>query len=110
MVSTQYKLQLNSNRNKDLYISYASIQLAPYEYWTASDQNIFTLQTNFLRPSGFDLHNDHSNPKFQSVIKKRVHQKTYKHFGRISLPTSQKISSLKRDSSHLHFHLICSII
>ena len=36
IVSTPYKFQLNPNRYNDNYISPASKQLAPYEYWTAN--------------------------------------------------------------------------
>ena len=78
MVSTPYKGQLNPIPYNDHYILSASKQLAPYEFWTANLQKVFTLQRNFLRVSVFDWHTDDSNTKFQSVDEKCVHHKTYK--------------------------------
>ena len=78
MVSTPYKFQLKPNRYNDHYISYASKQLALYDYLTTKIQKIFTVQVIHLRPSMFDLHNDDSNSSFQSVYKKRIHLETYK--------------------------------
>ena len=38
MVSEPYRFQLNPNRYKDPYISSASKEIAPYDYWTANNQ------------------------------------------------------------------------
>ena len=51
MVSTPHNLQINPNCYNGLYISYEFKHLAPYEYWTASKQETFTLQLTFLRIS-----------------------------------------------------------
>ena len=76
MVSTPYKLQEGSKCYHDHYNSYASKQLASYEYWIAKSPKIFTLQISLIRASIFDLYTDDSNPDFQSVNKKRVHHET----------------------------------
>ena len=55
-VSKSYKSKFNQNRYIDHYISYASRQLAPHEYWTANNKKNFFLPMSSLRPSVFDLH------------------------------------------------------
>ena len=107
MVSTPYNIQLKPNRYIDHYISYASKQLAPSEYWTASNQNIFILQMIFLPPSIFDLH----TVDFQICETKNVFMVRHSNvFGIIFLPTSQKISTVEIESLRLHFHFNYSII
>ena len=80
MVSIPYELQLSRSRYNDHYILYASKQLAPYEYWTANIQKVFTLQMNRLRLSVFDLQTEESNPNLSSVKEKRVTHETHKRF------------------------------
>ena len=98
VVSTPCKFQLNPNRSKNQHIFYASEEIAPFGYWTANNQKVFTLQMNFLRASVFDLHTDYSKTNFQSVKKKG--------------PSSffQTFSSFKIESSPLHFYFIYSIV
>ena len=76
MVSTPYNFFLNQSRYNDQDFTHPSNHLAPFEYWTTSNQTISTLLMNFLRSSVFDLYTDESKPKFQSVNKKRVSDET----------------------------------
>ena len=54
MNSTKYFFQPTPNWYNDHYTSYASEDLAPYDFWTSGIQKNFTPQMNFLRPSIFD--------------------------------------------------------
>ena len=64
----------------------------------------------FLRHFVCDLHTDDSNPNFLSVKKNVSIMRRIKFFGNILFPTSQKNSSFKRGSFHLHSQLFFSKI
>ena len=93
---------------------YASKLLAPYEYWINDNQKFFTLQNKFLRLSAFDththssprLHTDDSNPNFQSVNQKRVHQETYKRFWDTLPPNFTEKIVFQKKCLPLHFRYI----
>ena len=40
MIPTSYKFYIAVNRQKNLFISYASRQLLPYDYWTVNQTKI----------------------------------------------------------------------
>ena len=92
MVSTQGNIHLYPNYCNDHYISYASKQIAAYEYWTANNLKISIVQKIFSRPCIFDLQADDSNPNFQSVKKYRVHKELlYERFWDILPPIFTEI-------------------
>ena len=108
MIPTSYKFAIPANRQNDHFVSYASRQLLPYDYWTANQQKLFTLQFNLLRPSVFDLHTDDSNSNFHSANKKRVHHETYKRFWEInpiSSANNNYIFQNRKFTSPFSFHL-----
>ena len=108
MIPTTYKFSIAVNRQNDHFISYASRQLFPYDYWITNQQKLFTLQFNLLRPSVFDLHTDDSNSNFHSANKKRVHHETYKRFWEtnpISSANNNFIFQNRKFTSPFSFHL-----
>ena len=112
MVWKTYKFQFYPNCNNDHYISYGSKELASYVCWTANVQKIFTLQTNLLERSVFDLHTDDSIPNFQSAKKNVSIMRHTNIFGTTFLPTSQKLHLSKKEvqlSFSVHFHLFCNL-
>ena len=111
MVSTPFNFQLTRNHFNDQYISYASKQLAPYEYWTASNQKSFSLQLNFVRNFVFDLHANDSNPNFKSVRKNVSIMRHTTFLEKNSSQFHKNNSFFKKGSCLLfHFHINCFII
>ena len=52
--------------------------MSPYQYQLDKGVNIFSLQSNFLRPSIYDLETDENDPSFLSVAQKITHHQTYR--------------------------------
>ena len=110
MNSPPHKFQQDPSLYRDQKHFIASKQGAPYEYWYNFNQEFFTLQLLFLRPSVFYLNTDDWKPKFQTVKKEGIHHKTKKRF-RWNLPPSfTKNSNFKIENLPLYFHFIHSAI
>ena len=76
---TNYTFRLY-DKNQDFFLSFASKLMSPYQYWLGKGVKFFSLQSNFLRPSIYDLKTDESDPSFLSLSQKASNHQTYTKF------------------------------
>ena len=99
------QLTTHSNYMTKTKTSIASKTMTPYHYWLDNNEQIFSLQFNFLRLSFYDLKTDEDDPSFLSPSQKTTQHNTYVTNLKHQKPKNYFFVNYKNTSPYTMTHL-----